>query len=50
MVPMHWGTFQLSREPALEPIERIRAAWSAAGRDRANLWDLAIEERESRLH
>ncbi|HEY3688985.1 MAG TPA: MBL fold metallo-hydrolase, partial [Pseudonocardiaceae bacterium] len=40
MVPMHWGTFRLSREPALEPIERIRAAWAAAGRDPADLWDL----------
>lgn len=44
MVPMHWGTFWLSREPALEPIERTRAAWAAAGRARADLWDLAIGE------
>ncbi|MDQ3761448.1 MAG: MBL fold metallo-hydrolase [Actinomycetota bacterium] len=44
MVPMHWGTFWLSREPALEPIERTRAAWAAASRDRADLWDLAIGE------
>jgi L-ascorbate metabolism protein UlaG (beta-lactamase superfamily) len=44
MVPMHWGTFQLSREPALEPIQRTRAAWAAAGRDRADLWDLAVGE------
>jgi L-ascorbate metabolism protein UlaG (beta-lactamase superfamily) len=44
LVPMHWGTFQLSREPALEPIERTRAAWAAAGRDRADLWDLAVGE------
>ncbi|MDQ2790664.1 MAG: MBL fold metallo-hydrolase [Actinomycetota bacterium] len=44
MVPMHWGTFQLSREPALEPIERTRAAWTAAGRDRPDLWDLAVGE------
>ncbi|HEU0089296.1 MAG TPA: MBL fold metallo-hydrolase [Pseudonocardiaceae bacterium] len=44
MVPMHWGTFQLSREPVLEPIERTRAAWAAVGRDPANLWDLAIGE------
>ncbi len=44
MVPMHWGTFQLSREPALEPIERTRAAWTAAERDRADLWDLAVGE------
>jgi hypothetical protein len=44
MVPMHWGTFRLSREPALEPIERIRAAWAAAGRDGRDLWDLAVGE------
>ncbi len=44
MVPMHWGTFWLSREPALEPIERTRAAWAAAGLDRSDLWDLAIGE------
>jgi L-ascorbate metabolism protein UlaG (beta-lactamase superfamily) len=42
MVPMHWGTFWLSGEPALEPIEHTRDAWSAAGRDRADLWDLAV--------
>ncbi|MGH9058592.1 MAG: MBL fold metallo-hydrolase [Acidimicrobiales bacterium] len=44
MVTTHWGTFQLSREPALEPIERTRTAWSAAGWDRTNLWDLAVGE------
>jgi hypothetical protein len=37
MVPTRWGTFRLSREPMLEPIERTRAAWAAAGRDRADL-------------
>ncbi|MGH3787586.1 MAG: MBL fold metallo-hydrolase [Pseudonocardiaceae bacterium] len=47
LVPMHWGTFWLSREPALEPIERTRAAWTAAGRDRADLWDLAVGESRS---
>jgi L-ascorbate metabolism protein UlaG (beta-lactamase superfamily) len=44
MVPMHWGTFWLSSEPALEPIERTRAAWATAGRHRADLWDLAVGE------
>jgi L-ascorbate metabolism protein UlaG (beta-lactamase superfamily) len=44
MVPTHWGTFWLSREPPLEPIERTRAAWAAAGRDGADLWDLAVGE------
>lgn len=44
MIPMHWGTFALTREPVLEPLRRTRAAWAAAGRDRAELWDLAIGE------
>lgn len=26
-VPMHWGTFRLTDEPPLEPVERLRAAW-----------------------
>jgi L-ascorbate metabolism protein UlaG (beta-lactamase superfamily) len=42
LVPMHWGTFWLSREPVLEPIQRTRTAWTAAGRERADLWDLAV--------
>jgi L-ascorbate metabolism protein UlaG (beta-lactamase superfamily) len=44
MVPMHWGTFWLSSEPALEPIERTRSAWTTMGRDRRDLWDLAVGE------
>jgi L-ascorbate metabolism protein UlaG (beta-lactamase superfamily) len=44
IMPMHWGTFWLSREPAMEPIERTRAAWAAAQRDHAGLWDLAVGE------
>jgi L-ascorbate metabolism protein UlaG (beta-lactamase superfamily) len=47
MVPMHWGTFTLTREPVMEPIERARAAWSAAGRKREDLWDLAVGESRS---
>lgn len=27
-VPMHWGTFQLTDEPPLEPPARLREAWS----------------------
>jgi len=27
-VPMHWGTFRLTDEPALEPPARLRAAWA----------------------
>lgn len=42
MVPMHWGTFWLSREPVLEPIQRTRAAWARTGRDRTDLWDFAV--------
>ncbi|MBV8996652.1 MAG: hypothetical protein JO287_23775 [Pseudonocardiales bacterium] len=44
MVPMHWGTFWLFREPALEPIQRTRAAWAAVSRNHADLWDLAVGE------
>jgi len=44
MSPMHWGTFVLSSEPIVEPLERTVAAWIAAGRARGDLWDLAIGE------
>ncbi|MEV0721024.1 MBL fold metallo-hydrolase [Asanoa sp. NPDC050611] len=44
VVPMHWGTFQLSTEPPLEPPERLSAAWLAAGRDPGDLWRLAVGE------
>jgi L-ascorbate metabolism protein UlaG (beta-lactamase superfamily) len=47
MVPMHWGTIWLSSEPALEPIERARAAWATARPDRAHLWELAVGESRS---
>ncbi|WP_415953613.1 MBL fold metallo-hydrolase [Streptomyces sp. KLOTTS4A1] len=42
MAPMHWGTFLLSAEPVLEPLQRVRAAWRAAGRAREDLWDLPV--------
>lgn len=42
MAPMHYGTFLLSAEPPLAPLERVRAAWAAAGRERSELWDLPI--------
>ena len=29
LVPMHWGTFRLTDEPLLEPIERLRSWWDA---------------------
>jgi N-acyl-phosphatidylethanolamine-hydrolysing phospholipase D len=37
-VAMHWGTFLLSDEPALEPPERTRRAWQAAGLAPEDLW------------
>jgi L-ascorbate metabolism protein UlaG (beta-lactamase superfamily) len=44
LASMHWGTFILSREPLLEPLVLLRKAWDHTGRDRADLWDLAIGE------
>lgn len=41
---MHWGTFRMTTEPVLEPLERVRAAWRDAGRRTEDLWDLAIGE------
>jgi len=28
MAPMHWGAFQLTDEPLVEPIERLHRAWN----------------------
>ncbi|PZM97000.1 MAG: hypothetical protein DIU79_03630 [Actinobacteria bacterium] len=44
MASMHWGTFVLSSEPLLEPVERATKAWDAAGRPSEDLWNLAIGE------
>jgi L-ascorbate metabolism protein UlaG (beta-lactamase superfamily) len=44
MATMHWGTFVLSGEPLLEPVERAAKAWAATGRPRNDLWDLAVGE------
>ncbi|MEU8202560.1 MBL fold metallo-hydrolase [Streptosporangium sp. NPDC049046] len=44
MATMHWGTFVLSGESLLAPVEEARVAWAQAGRDRADLWDLAVGE------
>ncbi|WP_406312081.1 MBL fold metallo-hydrolase [Streptosporangium sp. NBC_01639] len=44
MATMHWGTFVLSSERLLAPVERARAAWTESGRARADLWDLAVGE------
>ncbi|MEJ2216796.1 MAG: MBL fold metallo-hydrolase [Gemmatimonadota bacterium] len=46
-VAMHWGTFRLSDEAPLEPPERVRAAWVAAGLPPADLWIPAIGESRS---
>ena len=41
MVPMHWGAFQLTDEPLLEPVERLRRAWAARS-PRGRLHVLAV--------
>ncbi|MEK6984908.1 MAG: MBL fold metallo-hydrolase [Candidatus Thermoplasmatota archaeon] len=42
MVPMHWGTFRLSPEPVMEPIEWTRRAWADAGLDANALWEMPV--------
>lgn len=42
MASMHWGTFALTREPLLEPLNWLRKTWREAGRDPDELWDLAV--------
>lgn len=44
LASMHWATFLLSREPVLEPLQLLRAAWQETGRPREELWDLAVGE------
>jgi len=44
MATMHWGTFVLSAEPLLAPVEEAAKAWATAGRPREDLWDLAVGE------
>jgi L-ascorbate metabolism protein UlaG (beta-lactamase superfamily) len=31
LVPMHWGTFQLTDEPLCEPVDRMRSWWHREG-------------------
>ncbi|MCX5127786.1 MBL fold metallo-hydrolase [Streptomyces sp. NBC_00193] len=42
MAPMHWGTFVLSSEPVMEPVQRVRVAWARTGLPREHLWDLPV--------
>jgi L-ascorbate metabolism protein UlaG (beta-lactamase superfamily) len=44
MATMHWGTFILSAEPLMEPVERAAKAWATTGQPREHLWDLAVGE------
>lgn len=44
MATMHWGTFVLSREPLLAPLEESVQAWADADRPAENLWTLAVGE------
>ncbi|WP_235995266.1 MBL fold metallo-hydrolase [Nonomuraea montanisoli] len=44
MATMHWGTFVLSSEPLMVPVEQARAEWEAHGLAREDLWDLAVGE------
>ncbi|RZS43704.1 L-ascorbate metabolism protein UlaG (beta-lactamase superfamily) [Herbihabitans rhizosphaerae] len=44
LASMHWGTFVLTQEPVIEPLDRIREVWAARGKDQADLWDLAVGE------
>ena len=44
LATMHWGTFPLTREPVLQPLERVRAAWERSGRPQQDLWDMAVGE------
>lgn len=45
LVPMHWGSFQLTDEPLCEPAERVRAWWKRSGpTDGRQLCLLAVGE------
>ncbi|RJQ79483.1 MBL fold metallo-hydrolase [Pseudonocardiaceae bacterium YIM PH 21723] len=42
LATMHWASFMLSAEPLLEPLQRVRAAWTASGRPLSDLLDLPV--------
>lgn len=45
LVPTHWGVFQLTDEPLVEPLERLRSWWRRAGpRDGRRLRPMAVGE------
>ncbi|GIJ44606.1 membrane protein [Virgisporangium aliadipatigenens] len=44
MAAMHWGTFILSAEPLLAPVQEAIREWESAGMPRDDLWDLAVGE------
>ena len=44
LATMHWGTFRLTQEPLIEPLDRVRKGWADTGHDRDDLWDLAVGE------
>jgi len=43
-VPIHWGTFQLTREPIMEPRERLQASLKKEGIDQAKFAPWLIGE------
>ncbi|MEV4102948.1 MBL fold metallo-hydrolase [Nonomuraea sp. NPDC049649] len=47
MATMHWGTFVLSGEPLLRPLEWVREEWAAHGLPGERLWGLAVGESRS---
>ena len=45
LVPMHWGTFQLTDEPLCEPLQRLQTWWREQGmQDSRKLHALAVGE------
>jgi L-ascorbate metabolism protein UlaG (beta-lactamase superfamily) len=40
LIPMHWGTFQLTDEPLCEPIDRMRSWWQANSRALSGTMDV----------
>jgi L-ascorbate metabolism protein UlaG (beta-lactamase superfamily) len=50
LLPMHWGTFQLTDEPLLEPADRMRAWWRLEGPGDGRMLDLIPVGETLRLH